>query len=92
MLQVGDRTKTAEELEEAEAARLQALENRRQILMSGDDLGDDMPEPDELPAGGYARQRAKKRKQEQEAEKEGSGKALFEVQFSHHTGQYRLVY
>ena len=80
MIQVGDRAKTAEELEAAEAARLRALEKRRQTLMSGDDLGDDLQEPDELPAGGYARQRAKKRKQEHEAEKEGSGKALAELQ------------
>ena len=65
-------------MEEAEAARLQGLERKRQTLMSGDDLGDDLQEPEELPAGGYARKRAKRRQLEQEAEERGSGKALFQ--------------
>lgn len=73
IIQVGERVKTAEELEEAEAARLQALERQRLVRMSGDDLGDDAGGGADLPAGGYARKRAKKRKLEQKADAEASG-------------------
>lgn len=74
VLQVGERAKTSEEMDKAEAARLQALERQRKAKMSGDDLGDEGLKADEdLPAGGYARRRAKRQKMELEAANPVSG-------------------
>ncbi|KAK9839415.1 hypothetical protein WJX81_000656 [Elliptochloris bilobata] len=72
---VGDRTHTAEELAEAEAQRLQALEAARQRRMraapagvGGDDPDDDCEAAGDkdaaAPAGGYAARRHKRRRAE----------------------------
>lgn len=74
-MQAGERLKTAEELETAELARLQNLERQRQLRMSGDDLGGPESLEDKLPAGGYARKRAKRQREEEEAANE-SGPAF----------------
>lgn len=69
-LQVGERTKTAEELAEAEAARLQALEASRLKRMhasGGDDDGKDgdaVADGAPLAAGGYAARRQKRQRRE----------------------------
>ena len=75
-LQAGERSKTAEESEAAELTRLQALERQRQTRMSGDDLGGPDSLEDSLPAGGYARKRAKRQREQEDAKAEGddSGK------------------
>jgi hypothetical protein len=70
-LQVGERTKTADEVEEAELARLQKLEKQRQMRMSGDDAsGPGAVEEDQI-RGGYAQRRAKRQKREEDEEVAG---------------------
>ena len=70
-MQVGDRTKTAEELAAEEEQRLQRLEAQRLKRLrgpSGDDLGEEgsasEEEDDAAGLGGFARRRAKRRKRE----------------------------
>ena len=70
-MQVGDRTKTAEELAAEEEQQLQRLEAQRLKRLrgpSGDDLGEEGSASEEEDStaglGGFAARRAKRRKQE----------------------------
>lgn len=66
--QVGERTKTEEEIAQAEVQRLETLEKERLRRMAGDE--DAEPSGTE-PEGGYARKRAKRKREEEEDEPEG---------------------
>ena len=64
--QVGDKTKSAEQVVEEERLRLEQLEKRRLKRMQGEEVEDDDGAA-AVPAGGFAARRAKRRKLEASA-------------------------
>ena len=64
---MGERTKTAEEVTEAEHKRLHALEMQQQKRMLDENEGESIAVVVDAPEGGYAARRAKRHKLDVEA-------------------------